>query len=250
MGDRVLSWQDGERHMTDLAHMTQLLQEVAHREHYTLPALRDWLRAQRDERSGAPERNRRLDSDAAAVQVMTVFVAKGLQFPIVYLPFAFNRNVREPRHSCCTTRTTRGACTSAARTAPTSTRCRRLGRKEDASDDSRLTYVAMTRAQSQVVAWWSPACDEPNGGLSRLLRGRRPGEPMVPDRCEPAKISDDDAMARLRGVGGRGRPGDRGVGGRAGSRSCPAAAGADRPRGPALPPRASTRRGGAPRTPG
>ena len=31
MGDRVLSWQDGERHATDLAHMTQLLQEAAHR---------------------------------------------------------------------------------------------------------------------------------------------------------------------------------------------------------------------------
>jgi exodeoxyribonuclease V beta subunit len=48
------------------------------------------------------------------------------------------------------------------------------------------------------VAWWSPAYYEPNGGLSRLLRGRRPGEPGVPDRCQPAKISDDDAMARLR----------------------------------------------------
>ena len=45
MGDRVLSWRDGERHMTDLAHITQLLQDVAHREHYRLPALRDWLRA-------------------------------------------------------------------------------------------------------------------------------------------------------------------------------------------------------------
>ncbi|HET7665084.1 MAG TPA: UvrD-helicase domain-containing protein, partial [Mycobacterium sp.] len=43
MGDRVLSWQNGERHMTDMAHMTQLLQEAAHREHYNLPALRDWL---------------------------------------------------------------------------------------------------------------------------------------------------------------------------------------------------------------
>ena len=26
---------------------------------------------------------------------MTVWVAKGLQFPVVYLPFAFNRNVQE-----------------------------------------------------------------------------------------------------------------------------------------------------------
>src|SRR4029077_8167149 len=71
------------------------------------------------------------------------------------------------------------------------------GRKESASDDSRLAYVAMTRAQSQLVAWWSPAYDEPNGGVSRLLRGREPGQSTVPDRCVPAKISDDDAMARL-----------------------------------------------------
>ena len=94
MSDRVLSWQGGERLMTDLAHMTQLLQEAAHREHFSLPALRDWLRAQREERSGATERSRRLDNDAAAVQLMTVWVAKGLQFPVVYLPFAFNRNVQ------------------------------------------------------------------------------------------------------------------------------------------------------------
>jgi exodeoxyribonuclease V beta subunit len=74
----------------------------------------------------------------------------------------------------------------------------KLGRAEDASDDSRLTYVALTRAQAQVVAWWAPSSDEPNGGLSRLLRGRRPGEAEVPNSAQPAKVSDDDAMARLR----------------------------------------------------
>ncbi|WP_175401461.1 UvrD-helicase domain-containing protein, partial [Mycobacterium malmoense] len=67
MADRVLSAQGGERHMTDLAHIAQLLGQVAHRERAGLPALRDWLRRQREERVGAPERNRRLDSDAAAV---------------------------------------------------------------------------------------------------------------------------------------------------------------------------------------
>ena len=95
MGRRVLSQQGGERHMTDLAHIGQLLHEMSHRERLTLPALRDWLRRQCDERKGGDvERNRRLDSDAAAVQIMTVFVSKGLQFPIVYLPFVFNRFVR------------------------------------------------------------------------------------------------------------------------------------------------------------
>ncbi len=194
MGDRVLSWQNGDRLMTDLAHMTQLLQQAAHREQFTLPALRDWLRAQRDDRSGASEHARRLDNDAAAVQVMTVFVAKGLQFPIVYLPFAFNRNVWEPElvlyHEGDTRCLHIGGSDS-----PDFNAVSKLGRAEDASDDSRLMYVAMTRAQAQVVAWWAPSKDEPNGGLSRLLRGRRPGEPVVPDSVVPGKVSDHDAMA-------------------------------------------------------
>ena len=76
------------------AHLGQLLHEVAHRERHGLPALLQWLRKQREERAGASERTRRLDSDAAAVQIMTVQVSKGLQYPLVYLPFAFNRNVR------------------------------------------------------------------------------------------------------------------------------------------------------------
>ena len=96
MGKRVLSWQGGERLMTDLAHLTQLLADTAHREGFGLAALRDWLRTQRSQGSGESERNRRLDSDAAAVQIMTVWVSKGLQYPIFYLPFAFNRYVPEP----------------------------------------------------------------------------------------------------------------------------------------------------------
>ena len=164
MGDRVLSWRGGERLMTDLAHLTQLLQEAAHREHFSLPALRDWLRAQRDERSGATERARRLDNDAAAVQIMTVWVAKGLQFPVVYLPFAFNRNVQSRELVLFHDGDTR--CLHIGGTdSPDYNAVAKLGRAEDASDDSRLTYVAMTRAQSQVVAWWAPSKDEPNGGL-------------------------------------------------------------------------------------
>src|SRR5689334_21173334 len=54
--------------------------------------MRDWLRERYMENRRA-ERNRRLDSDAAGVQLMTVWASKGLQFPIVYLPFNFNCHV-------------------------------------------------------------------------------------------------------------------------------------------------------------
>lgn len=193
MGSRVLSRQGGERLMTDLSHMTQLLQDTAHGAGFGLPALRDWLRSQSSDSAGATERNRRLDSDAAAVQIMTVWVSKGLQYPIVYLPFAFNRYTPDPDPVLYHEDSVR--CLYLGGAAPAVIRA---GKAEAAANDSRLTYVALTRAQSQVVAWWAPSYYEPNGGLSRLLRGRSPGTAEVPEVCSPSKISDADALARLR----------------------------------------------------
>ncbi|BBX65223.1 RecBCD enzyme subunit RecB [Mycobacterium saskatchewanense] len=195
MGRRVLGQRGGERHMTDLAHIAQLLHETGHRERLGLPAMRDWLRHQCDTRAGVAERNRRLDSDAAAVQIMTVFVAKGLQFPVVYLPFAFNRHVRSDDivlyHDATDAR-----CLYIGGKADQLERqgVEELNRLEAARDNIRLTYVALTRARCQVVAWWAPTKDEVSGGLSRLMRGRGPGEAEVPDRCAP-RISDEDAWA-------------------------------------------------------
>ena len=197
MAERALRWHGGERYLTDMAHLTQLLQEAVHREHFTLPALRDWLRGRREERSGAAERYRRLDSDAAAVQIMTVWGSKGLQFPIVYLPFAFNRNVQERELILFHDNDVRCMHVGGPES-PDYAAVEALGRSETASDDSRLMYVAMTRAQSQVVAWWAPSRDEPNGGLSRLLRDRRPGVSTVRDRCEPKALTDLAALERFR----------------------------------------------------
>ena len=197
MAARVLAWRGGERHLTDVEHLTQLLHEVAHREGLGLPALLQWLRTQREERAGAAERNRRLDSDAAAVQIMTVWVSKGLQYPLVYLPFGFNRNVRmgeavlyhEPDGTRCLDIGGAGG--------PGYSQVTTKGRAEMAGDDIRLTYVALTRAQSQVVAWWAPSWDEVNGGLSRLLRGRVLHQAEVPDSL-PGTVDDAAVLEHLR----------------------------------------------------
>lgn len=209
MGRRVLSQRGGERHLTDLAHIGELLHEAAHADRLGLPALRDWLRRQREDRTGAVERNRRLDSDAGAVQIMTVFAAKGLQFPIVYLPFMFRRYIAAEGNLLYHETGTDGAevrCLHIGGSrSPGMAAVKELHRREEALDHIRITYVALTRAQSQVIAWWAPAGDEVNGGLSRLLRGRPPGQAEVPDRCE-SRISDDDAWAVFTAWQDRGGP--------------------------------------------
>lgn len=200
---RVLGQVGGERTLTDLRHVAQLLHETARRDTLGLTAVLAWLRAAMAE--DAPQstgaRTRRLDSDAAAVQLVTIHGSKGLQYPVVYLPALADRWVSDkpflPLYHEPAPERTRCVDVGGPQNNPTWPDAVAASRTEEAGESLRLLYVALTRAQSQVIAWWSPNSNARHAPLHRMLFGRAPGSAPVPDQCGlPA--DDAEATTRLR----------------------------------------------------
>ena len=204
---RLLAEVDGERRLTDLRHLGEGLQTAAAAEGLGLAALVGWLRRRRAESAvdQSTERIRRLDSDAAAVQVMTLHVSKGLQYPVVYLPFAADLWVNDEAnmlllHDNAGKRVLDvGGFSSDGR----EERGRRA-RAELAGESLRLLYVGLTRAQCQAVLWWAPSYTTPDSGLHRLIFGRTAGSGRIADQA--GLPSDQEVRTVLLALQARGGP--------------------------------------------
>ncbi len=204
---RVLGTEGGARLLTDLRHIGEALHREAVERRLGVAGLLAWLREQMadDKAEVASERTRRLDSDAAAVQLVTIHGSKGLQYPVVYLPTLWDRFVSGdpppfPRfHDDAGHR-----CRDVGGPGPQQREAERRARDEEAGETLRLAYVAATRAQSQVVAWWAPAGkNTPASPLHRLMFGRRPGQADVPAEFElPDRDRLDRVLAGWRDAGG------------------------------------------------
>ncbi|QGU33751.1 exodeoxyribonuclease V subunit beta [Thermochromatium tepidum] len=91
IAERLLATTDGERTMTDLLHLGELLQrasEALDGEQALVRFLEEAIADSRMATGEAPEaRQLRLESDARLVRVVTIHKSKGLEYPLVFLPF-------------------------------------------------------------------------------------------------------------------------------------------------------------------
>jgi exodeoxyribonuclease V beta subunit len=205
--ERLLSITGGERQLTDLRHLGQSLHAAMVSGQLGVSALVEWMRARMAEAraSTAPESTRRLETDARAVSVLTVHRSKGLEFPLVYLPDAWDRYVGSGDDG----RLLRlheelvsgdiGGCVLdvGGRWGPGRSSRWRRAQAEEAGEDLRLFYVAATRAQCQLVTWWAPSINTPASALQRLIY--RPSGDDVSSPAPAYELTGDPFSARQLG---------------------------------------------------
>ena len=202
---RALAQIGGERLMTDLQHVAELLHRATVEEQLGLSALTAWLRQRIDaaasEGAHGDERTRRLDSDAAAVQVLTIHRSKGLEWPIVYCPYLWDTGrIPEERTPVYFHRDGQRAVDVSLSGASYDAN-RRRHNAEERGEDLRLAYVALTRARHRTVVHWAGSWDAGNSPLSRLLFARAASGEIAVDG--PRTPADVDAFAALTAVAER-----------------------------------------------
>jgi exodeoxyribonuclease V beta subunit len=83
--ERLLCYPDGERRLTNLLHLVEILHQESFERKLGITGLLKWLSEQREVEMPESETHQlRLESDDHAVKIITIHKSKGLEFPVVF----------------------------------------------------------------------------------------------------------------------------------------------------------------------
>ncbi len=151
---RLLAIAGGERRLTNFQQIFEMLHEAEHEHHLSPEGLLQWLRHERTHQDEIDYQRRelRLESDDDAVQILTVHGSKGLQYEIVFCPFAWGGR-GQPRAPLLVQDGATREIVFSIDDHPTATA---LGDEERLAEDVRLVYVAVTRSKRRCYVHWGP----------------------------------------------------------------------------------------------
>ncbi|KTF37105.1 exodeoxyribonuclease V subunit beta [Xanthomonas vesicatoria] len=149
-GQRLLALVDGERRLTNYLQLAELLQEADVRA-LGPHGLVDWLArriANADDNDEAQQL--RLESDARRVQIVTLHKSKGLEYPLVFLPYiGIGRSDKGAGRHCVVHAPELGRQLhwKTEKDDPTWSAAEAAWKQEQRAEDARLLYVGLTRAE-------------------------------------------------------------------------------------------------------
>ncbi len=156
---RLRTGEDGERRLTDLLHLCELLQQAAGTQGGPRELLH-WYARQRQEPMEDDARQLRLESEDNLVQVVTIHTSKGLQYPVTFVAGMWNAPSRASHDiGYYDDSTQQQYCAlDAARLLPEARveALRAAARREQLGEDMRLLYVALTRSIQRCYVMLAP----------------------------------------------------------------------------------------------
>ncbi|QEM68788.1 exodeoxyribonuclease V subunit beta [Geobacter sp. FeAm09] len=193
---QALASADGPRRMTNILHCCELLHQAEQEQGRGLEGSIAWLERRITGEMQDDTFLLRLETDANAVTISTIHASKGLEYPVVFLPFAWDppsaQNRRVLFHDAS------GKLTLDLGSDKRDTDHRQLAREEQDAEAARLLYVALTRAEFLCYVAWGGIKGAFESPLRRLLHGED-----YRDAKSFGAAPDQEILAALAGLAGK-----------------------------------------------
>jgi exodeoxyribonuclease V beta subunit len=189
--NRLLKLPDGERRLTNVLHLLELLQRQSAESNSGIAGLLKWLAEQRDPKTPRLEEHQlRLESDENAVRIVTIHKSKGLEYPVVFCPFGWEGSIITDREF---TFHDPAEDFQLSLDLGSDSRNHHLAqaRNELLSENLRLLYVALTRAKQRCYLAWGRINLAETSALAYLLHG---------GSGQSGELSSQDQTTRLKNL--------------------------------------------------
>jgi exodeoxyribonuclease V beta subunit len=196
--ERLLTLIDGERRLTNLLHLAELLHSRAEEKTIAMGAVIKWLAERIDHPTDNEEHRQRPETDSETVKIITIHKSKGLQYPVVFCPFLWE-GFRTPKapflfHDEDFEKTVDfGSSQQEAH--------RRQASREALAEEIRLFYVAVTRAKSHCTFIWGAINQSASSAPAYLFHADGTAEDAVSEAEKSyERLSAGDVWARMNEV--------------------------------------------------